>query len=211
VDKAKQVLAAIDQSATTLGASSTGLERGFAALGFMLLEASSMHYWDAYYETFREFLSDVSLRCGRSIDQLQRYFLTVRDLSDSFSREEMETMGITKAMKVRQVLDYPSGLPAKVRESALDPAVTVKDLKRVIHENVKFPEEPHEGEWVDYEAEGYVSADRKATLDLAIYAAMHTEPIISTKNSKGAQMLEVLERFAQEYIAGHPEALPEAQ
>jgi len=208
-DRAKDLMEMIDEDALHLGASSTGLERGFATLGFMILEVAQMHYWEVHYDTFQQFLADVSGRCGRSINQLNRYFLTVRDLSEIFTQEDLETMGISKAMQVRQVKDYPTGIPAKVREAALDPSVTAKELKKVIHEEIKFPDEPHEGEWVDYEAEGYVTADRKATLDAAVFAAMHTEPLINMKNSKGAVMLEVLERWAQEYISSHPEALPE--
>jgi len=210
-EHAINLLRAIDRDAAKLGASSSGLERGFAALGFSILEVAEMHYWEVHYDTFREFLNAVAPKCGRSVDQLRRYFLTVRDLSDLFSRDQLETIGITKAMQLRQVKDYAIVLPPRVVLAALSPEATAKDLRKVIHDELKFPEDDQEGEWVDYEAEGYVDAERKAIIDMGIYAAMHTEPVIQVNISKSAQMMEVLWRFAAEYASSHPEALPEVK
>ena len=90
----------------------------------------------------------------KSPAQLQQYFLTVRDLSDTFDLSQLESMGITKAIRLRAAKDYAIVLPATVIHAALNPDVTVRDLKKLISTTLKLSEE--DGDWLDLDAEFHV-------------------------------------------------------
>jgi hypothetical protein len=177
-------------------------ERGYAHLGWMLLEVASMQYWRIQHDTFRDYLKGVALVSKRTPGQLQQYFLTVRDLSDTFSSDQLESMGITKAIRLRAAKDYAIVLPAVVVNAALDPQVTVKDLKKVISEALKMPAD-EDGDWMDCEMEFMVSPEQRATITQAIDVAMHTDPLTKSTISKSAQMLDVMMKLAMEFLGAH--------
>lgn len=179
-------------------------ERGYAHLGRLLLEVSDLQLWKVRYETWREYLNVVATISKRTVPQLQRYFLTVRDLSDCFKLEELEIIGITKAMQLRAAKDYAIVLPEALRLAALDPKVTAKDLKKIIGTTLKMPSEDVDPlNWQDYEFEGPCTEERAVTIEAAIEAAIHTEPLIRPTLSAPEQRMEVLYRFAMEYLSAH--------
>ena len=133
-------------------------ESGYAKLGWMILEVAELQLWRLTYTTFREYLRSVATVSKRSAAQLHQYFLTVRDLSDTFSLAQLETMGISKAVRLRAAKDYAIVLPKVIVDAALDPKVTIKELKKVISVTLKMPEE--EGDWMDLECEFMVTPEQ---------------------------------------------------
>jgi len=77
----------------------------------------------------------------------------------------------------------------------------VKDLKKTISVALKMPEE--DGDWMDLECEFMVSPEQRILLTDAITAAMRTEPLTKSTVSRSAQMLDVMTKFAQEYLGAH--------
>jgi hypothetical protein len=111
-------------------------------------------------------------------------------------------MGISKAIKLRAAKDYAIVLPPAVVLAALDPLVTVKDLKKVISEALKMPPDD-DGDWMDLECEFMVSPEQRALLAQAIDVAMHTDPLTKSTISKSAQMLDIMTKLAQEFLGAH--------
>ena len=200
-EQALNFLKALDREATNLGETNSDLENGFVTLGFSLLEAAEMRYWQIQYKKFRDYIEDLAPKCGKTSDQLHRYFLTVRDLSDTFTKEQLQLMGITKAMFIRGKKDYLVIMPQEVVDAAVNPDVTVAELKEITSKFLNEPED--DGDWMDLGAEFYVSAEERATLEDAIKSAMHTDPVIKLTNSKSAQMKEVVLRWAMEFLGSH--------
>jgi hypothetical protein len=196
-----EALHLVNQQATEMAAVEDKFERGYAHLGWLLLEVAQMQYWRVRYTTFREYLRSVSLISKKTPGQLHRYFLTVRDLSDTFEPSQLELMGITKAMKLRAAKDYAIVLPSIIVTAALDPAVTVRELKKIISVTLKMPEE--EGDWMDLEFEFMVTPEQRALITQALDVAMHTDPLTKSTISKSAQMLDVMTKFAQEFLGAH--------
>lgn len=176
-------------------------EKGYAHLGWLILEVAEMQYWRVKYDTFRDYLRSVSMVSKKTVGQLQQYFLTVRDLSSTFSFADLEKMGITKAIRLRAAKDYAIVLPAEVVNAALDPNVTVRELKKIISTTLRLPEE--EGDWMDLEMEFMVTAEQRALIQQAIDVAMHTEPLTKSTISKSAQMLDVMTKLAMEFLGAH--------
>lgn len=189
----------IDQ-AMEMGKVTDKWERGYAQLGWLILEVAEMQYWRIHYATFREYLESVSPAAKKTPAQLQRYFLTVRDLNDTFKLPELESIGITKAMLLRNAKDYALVLPRPIVEAALNVNTTAKDLKKVISTTLRMPED--EGDWMEIES-FMVTAEERATIEQAIEVARHTEPLTKAGISESAQMKDVMTKLSQEFLGAH--------
>ncbi len=195
------LLKEIDEKAYLMALTEAGIERGYAHIGLMLLEVAEMQYWRVRHDSFREYLKVVAAKAKRSPGQLQQYFLTVRDLMDTFTPAEMETIGITKATKLRQAKDYALVLPQTLKTAALDPKISSKELKKLISETLKMPED--DGDYLDCEMEFMVTPEQRATIEQAIEVAKHTEPLTKSTISQSAQMLDVMMKLSQEFLGAH--------
>jgi hypothetical protein len=190
-------LSRVQRQATEMAAADDQCERGYAHLGWLLLEVAEMQFWRLHYQTFREYLKEVAMTSRRSPEQLHRYFLTVRDLSDTFSAAQLEAMGISKAMRLRAAKDYALVLPAEVVNVALDPKSTVKDLKKAISVALKMPDE--DGDYMDLEFEFMVSPEERVFFEAVMDAAMRTDPVTKSNISKSAQRKDIAMKWAMEY------------
>jgi hypothetical protein len=177
------------------------LERGYARLGYMMLEVSEMQYWRVQHNTYRDYVKALAMVSRKSPQQLMQYFLTVRDLMDTFNIEQLETIGISKAIRLRVAKDYLLVLPESVIGAALDPNVTVKELKTMTSKMMGAPEE--EGDWMDLEMEFIVTPEQRKLFEQVIDVAMHTEPFTKSTISKSAQMCDVFEKMAMEFLGAH--------
>lgn len=194
-------LQAVNQKAALLAAAEGQCESGYAQLGLMLFEVAEMQYWRIQHDTFRDYLRAVAMVSKKTAGQLHQYFLTVRDLIDTFTAPQLEVMGITKAIKLRAAKDYAIVLPESVVKAALDSQVTVKDLKKIISIELKMPEE--EGDWMDLEMEFMVTPEQRALFEQVVDVAMRTEPLTKPTISKSAQMLDIMTKLAQEFLGAH--------
>jgi hypothetical protein len=197
----QDLLIQVEHQAKEMAKTEQLCERGYAHLGWLLLHVAEMQYWRVHYSTFRDYLKSVALVAHKTPEQLQRYFLTVRDLSDTFRPDQLEAMGITKAMQLRQAKDYALVLPSALITAALDSKVTAKDLRKLISITLKMPEE--DGDWMDLECEFMVSPEQRELLEQAIDVARHTEPMTKSTISKSQQMLDVMQKFAMEFMGAH--------
>ena len=195
------LLREIDAHAYQMALAEDGIERGYAHIGLMLLETAEMEYWRVRFDTFTDYLADVAKKAKRSSGQLKQYLYTVRDLINTFNPAQLELMGITKATKMRGAKDYALVLPASLKAAALDPKVSVKDLRKLISETLKMPED--DGDYMDCEMEFMVTPEQRATIEQAIDVAMRTDPITKQTISKSAQMLDVMMKLSQEFLGAH--------
>ena len=192
---------AVSQEAQMLAANEDANERGYAHLGWMLFEIAELQLWRTQHDTFRDYLRAVAMVSKKTAGQLHQYFLTVRDLSDTFTNQQLEMMGITKAIRLRAAKDYAIVLPQVIVLAALDPKVTAKELQKVISTTLKMPEE--EGDWMDLEFEFMVTAEQRVLFEQVIDVAMRTNPLTKSTISKSAQMLDVMTKLAMEFLGSH--------
>jgi len=201
------LLKEIDEKAYLMALTEAGIERGYAHIGLMLLEVAEMQYWRVRHDSFREYLKVVAAKAKRSPGQLQQYFLTVRDLMDTFTPAEMETIGITKATKLRQAKDYALVLPQTLKTAALDPKISSKELKKLISETLKMPED--DGDWMDLGFEFYVTPEERATIEDAIRAAEHCDPVTKKTVAESVQKKDVVLKWAMEFLGAHAGEIPQ--
>ena len=199
---AGDLLDRVRNQAERMAAQNDGLQKGYADLGWDVLEVAEMQYWRVNFDTFKDYLKTVAERAKITVQMLQKYMLTVRDLSDTFTREQLELMGITKAMKLRSVKDFAIVLPHAVIQAALDPKVTVADLKKITSKELKMPE-AEEVDWFDCEMEFGVTADERAFIEESFDIVRRTEPITKASNDASAQMKDILMKLCQEFRSCH--------
>src|SRR5579863_9210407 len=96
----------VDLTAEELAKAEGQCEKGYAHLGWLLLEVAEMQYWRVRFNSFGDYLKSVAQISKKTHGQLRQYFLTVRDLSDSLDVEQLEKIGITKAIRLRNAKDY---------------------------------------------------------------------------------------------------------
>ena len=200
-DEGGRALFQVTARAEEMAKQEDSLESGYARLGYMLLEVSEMQYWRVQHNTFRDYLKAVAMVSRKTPAQLMQYFLTVRDLLDTFNVTQLETMGITKAIRLRAAKDYLLVIPEQVMGAALDPNVTVKELKDMISKLMGAPEE--EGDWMDCGFEFYVSPEERATIEDAIRVAEHTEPLTKKTISESMQRKDVVLKWCMEFLGAH--------
>jgi hypothetical protein len=194
-------LRAVETCATEMAAAEEGIEKGYAHLGWILLEVADMQFWRVHHDTWRDYVKSVAMKSRKTPAQLQRYMLTVRDLSDTFTAAQMELIGITKAMRLRAAKDYAIVLPPDVVLASLDPKITDRELKKVISTALKMPEE--DGDYMDLEFEFMVTPEQRKFAEQVIDVAMHTDPLTKTNISKSAQMWDVFEKLGMEFLGAH--------
>jgi len=195
------VLGRVENQILGLTEAEEDCERGYAQLGWLLLEVATMHYWRVNHTTFRDYLRTIAMSSKKTPETLQRYFLTVRDLSDTFSCAQLEAMGISKAMKLRQAKDYAIVLPQTVVDAALDPQISVKDLHKIISTTLKLPED--DGDWFDLGAEFYVNSEERATIEDAVKAAEHCDPVTKKTVSASMQRKDIVLKWCMNFLADH--------
>lgn len=196
-------LEAVNQEAIKMAAVNDGLEKGYAHLGWMLLETSEMQYWRVLYNTFNDYVDSVAKIAKKTRNQLQRYMLTVRDLSNVFTPEQLERIGITKAMRLRTIKEYAIVLPQLVIDAALNSEVTAAELKSLSAKAIKFPEDDT-ADWMDCGFEFIVNAEEHATIEAGILAARRADPITKSDIDESAQMKDVMMKLCQEFLGAHP-------
>jgi hypothetical protein len=206
-DRAHSALEAVKRKAVRLGSDTEGVEEGFVSLGYELLKVNENEYWRLFFARWRDYVEDLAPTCGKTYDQLQRYFLTVRDLLNVFTKEQIQKMGITKAMEMRKAKDYAVGVfPKSVVDAALDPKVPLRALHKLIATELKLPQE-EPGDWMNCECEFMVTPEQRLVIESAIQSVMHTDPVIKKTISKSAQMLEVMLRFSMEWLGAYGTAV----
>jgi hypothetical protein len=197
----------VDSLAAKLGAAEAQLEAGYGQLAVGLKEISEHRYWEGTYENFGEYMSHLSEKHKMGNRQLYNYLTVARELS-SVSPLQLSTMGISKALVLRDSAKHSGMIDQAHIEAALDPKVTVKDLKRILFE-AKVSPKLEDGTWLDAEFEFYVNDEERAELHAAANAARHMEPPISQTLTEMMQRKEIALRWAREFLSTHAESIVE--
>lgn len=197
---AQTKLAEVEQLSAKLAAAEGQLEKGYAKLAFLLKEVSEHRYWKGTYNTFGEFLEHLQEKFSLGKSQLYNYLSTAKQLQDQVSEEDLNKMGISKALVLRD-LHESSGqsIPETVVQQAVDPKVTIGDLKKLLYDSGQL-EKPEDGEWFNLDFSGYYTEEEMETLRDAANAARHTDPPISQKLSSHVQRKIIAVRWAQNFL-----------
>jgi hypothetical protein len=200
---AVEKLQATEALVKTLAAAEGQLELGYAKLANALAEISEQRYWQGSFESFGQYVEHISdtYKLGKS--QIYKYLSAARDLGDSDTEDQLNTMGISKALCLREAKNSTGQIPESALSAALDSKVSVKDMKRLLYES-KVLVKPEDGTWADLDFSCYVTEEERAEISDARKAAMRTDPPVSEALPEHMQKKETLLRFAREFLAAYP-------
>jgi hypothetical protein len=195
-------LEAVEKLVKQLAEAETTLEHGYARLAFMLEEVCEERSWAGTYESFGDFVTHISesYRIGKS--QLYNYRAAARDLEGAVTQEQMDTMGISKALALREAHNNVGEIPQNVIDAALDPAVTVKDVKKLLYDSGHIVK-PEDGTWMDLDFSCYVTDAEKQEIQDAANAARHLDPPIQESSKEFMQRKEIFLRFSREFLGAY--------
>lgn len=201
--KAFNLLKATVAQAEKMASDEANLETGFAHLGFLILESVEMQYWRVQFENFRQYLESISKVSKKSVPQLKQYFLTARDLSDSFSREQLESMGITKALRLLKAKRYTQTIPPDIAAAALDPTITAAELKKKIQLKFNMPKDDPGADWFEL---GFIVTPEEHTLILDTLRVMRrVDPMTSEALDEEAQNKDAFMKMCLECLGTYGE------
>lgn len=199
---AQTKLAEVETLVAKLAAAEGQLEVGYAKLAYLLDDVAQHRHWDGTYKSMGEFMDHISTTFNISKAQLYNYRAAAHDLGDSVTEEQMNTMGISKALALRQAKNNTGSIPQNVMDAALDTTVTVKDIRKLMYDAGTITK-PEDGTWMDLDFSCYVSDEERAEIADAQKAAIQMDPPISQALREFQQRKEILLRFAREFLAAY--------
>ena len=201
---AQEKLAEVETLVSKLADAESQLEGGYAKLAYLLCDVSEKRYWMGTYDSFGDFLKHISTKYNLGRSQLYNFMNCARDLGDSVTQEQLNEMGISKALVLRGAKNESGSIPLNVLEAAQDPAVSVKDVKRMLYDSGTVTR-PEDGSWMDLEFSCYVTESERQEIQDACNAARHMDPPINEAQKDFLQRKEILLRFSREFLAAYAE------
>lgn len=198
--QAQEKLQEVEQLVGTLAGAENQLEAGYAKLAYLLRDVSENRYWDGFYESFGDYLDSLKSKYSLGKTSLRNYFYAAKDLGDDVTKEQLNEMGISKALALRQAKNSLGTLPPSLLTAALDPKTGAKDIKRLLYESTG---EPEPGTWFDLDFSCFVTTEEKQEIQDAMKAARRIDPPINEDLKPSQQYKEVLLRFAREFLAAY--------
>ena len=205
---AAEKLGEIETLVATLAGVEGQLEGGYAKLAYLLRDASENRYWEGPYKSFGEFVTHLSSKYYLGRASLYNYMSTARELGDDVTQEQLNNMGISKAMVLRDAKKEKGILPADSVSKAVESGVTVKELKKLLFE-ASNDFGPDDGTWMDCGFEFYASDEERALINDAANAARRIDPVIEEKGKDFMQRKEILLRFCREFLAAYADQVME--
>lgn len=199
---ATEKLTAVETLVKGLAEAEQKLEHGYAKLAYMLEEVAEKRYWNGRYESFGAYLDYIGGTYNIGKSQLYNYRSAARDLEGSVTSSQMDTMGISKALVLRDAKNNTGLIPEKALNAAMDPKTTTDNLKKLLFD-AQNPIVPESGKWVKLDFSGYYTEEEKQEISDAMNAARHGDPVINQKLPDHMQSKEVLIRFAREFLAAN--------
>lgn len=203
--EASSKLEQVEVLAAKLGAAEEQIEVGYGQLATGLKEVADGKLWSGFYDSFQAFLLHLKTKYKLGRAQLYNYLSTARELDGDVSADQLSQMGISKAMVLRDAKKGGDGLAQESIAAALDPKVSVKELKELLFKaGVLLPEDATNS-YFDLEFAFMVNEDEKLTLNAAISAAMHTDPPTNGDAKPSAQKKDIAMKWAMSYLSEHAE------
>lgn len=202
----QEKLQEVESLVQQLASAEKTLENGYAKLAFLLEGVAENRYWQGTYESFGDYIEHISHTYNIGKSQLYNYRAAARDLEGAVTPEQMDTMGISKALALREAHRNTGAIPENILTASLDPKVTVKDIKKLLFDAGQIVK-PEEGNWMDLDFSCYVTDEERAEIQEAANAARHTDPVIQESLPQFVQRKEILLRFAREFLAAYADSV----
>lgn len=139
----------VDTLVSQLLAAENILERGYARLGSLLNRIYSEKLWQPLgHETFGHYMTALAQKHTRGRTSLYSYLSAAQNLLPYMTETQLDEIGISKARELKKYVAATGHGPGEeIIQQAIDPKITVKDVKKLLFDAAQ-PDE--KGTWVDF-------------------------------------------------------------
>jgi hypothetical protein len=180
------------------------LEHSFVTLGKLMFRVQAKVYWETLgYKSWKEYMDFLQNMFDKGRTQLYGYLSTVKTLSDHVDDETMDAMGISKSKELKRAVAATGKSPSEeLLKQAVDPKLTVSDLREKIHKEFNIVDHVEPGVWFDING-FFLLEDEKEEMLNCFDIVKKLDPPISQTLPAHVQMKEVLMRLVQNFMADH--------
>jgi hypothetical protein len=198
---AEELLARVDRLLDEARAGRECLERTFMDIAIALDEVEKSRAWLSVAHSYDAYIKFCEARFGKSRTQLYGYRSVAKNLLPAVSKEQLLTIGISKAMPLAQYSKRKNGkLPASLINKALDGQVGVEEFKAAVAETQH--EKPERTKWFDMQG-FYVTADEKIEIEAGLERAETIEPLPDNCPDWLVRKI-VVQRLIAEFLSTYP-------
>ena len=200
--EAKIAAEKIDTLITQLLTAESQLDNDYVKLGHLLFDVQKNLYWKyTGYNSFGEYMLSLADKYNKGRTQLYQYVATVRELAPYVTEEQMNEMGIAKAMSLKSSVKRTGFPPSEeILQQALNPKVTTKELRNILYVADGVVDE--KGTWMDREG-FYVTEEERLVIQSADAAALATDPAVQQDVPDWVKRKEIALRQAMEFLGAH--------
>lgn len=200
--KAKTAASNVDLLITQLLTAESQLDNDYVKLGHLLYEVQKNIYWKYVgFSSFGEYMLSLADKYNKGRTQLYQYVATVRELSPYINEEQMNEMGIAKAMALKVSVKRNGFPPTEdILAQALDRDITTKQLRTLLCVADGVVDE--KGTWLDREG-FYVTEEEQLVIAEADAAALATDPAVQQDVPDWVKRKEIALRQAMEFLGAH--------
>lgn len=191
----------IDRLLDEIKSGELSLATNYAKLGSQLLRVRSKKYWLSLgFRSFGKYVESVKERISLGRTQLYMFISVAEKLLPSVTEEDLNKMGITKALELQRVVVQTGRGPSKeLVDHALDPDTTREKLRGAVFQSLNQPaDEP--ATYFDFGG-CYLTAGEREEIKRGFDVAERVDPAIPIEWPEHTRKKEVMLRFAREFLA----------
>ena len=204
VEQACDLQSEIYTELASLAAKENELDHSYVRLGALLVLYKQSESWRAHgYANFDDFMEGLRARFNRARKTLYKYLGVVENLLPVVTAEDLNDIGISKAMELKYALSFPGRkITPEVLAAAKDENVTVKQLRAVLHlEYTLPPDQRPTGTWFDCGG-WYMDKEERVEFVEAIKVGMAVLGI-RKETPEWQQRKLIIMTALQEFLAAH--------
>lgn len=209
---AEDLRVAIYRELSTILPKEAELDHSYIRLGALLAAFKSGEHWRGLvsietsqpYVNFDSFMMELRTRYNRGRTQLWSYLSVAEKLLPTVPAETLDQIGISKAMEIKRAIGGGPGrvVTDAVIASALDPKVTAKELRCVLHMAYNITDDNRPvGTWFDFGGAFLTTDERKEFVEFVKVAVAILE--LKKGTADWIQRKECLLAAAREFFGTH--------
>ena len=189
---------AIYRQLDEIGNTEVGLGRGYVHLGRLLLTYRER----VDYESFKQFMVEISNRYNRKKTALWGYVTVAEKLLPIIDAATLEAIGISKALELQRALKKSGKtLPQEIINAASKQETTIKELRAELARAFGFAPDDNTGVWLDFGGAFLTKEER----DEFFLAVRTTKAMLGLKDEvpDHIQRKAIFQAWSQEFVGTH--------
>jgi hypothetical protein len=195
---AKELLACVNGLLDEARNGRESLERTYMDIAIVLDEVETSRAWMLVAHSFDAYIKSCEARFGKSRTQLYGYRSVAKNLLPAIPKEQLISIGISKAMPLAQYVKQKGGkAPENLISKAADPNVGVDEFRAEIAAATHV--QPEKGKWFEFGGAFLTPAEREE-IERGFARAAEVEPLPADISDWMKRKI-VIQRLVAEFLS----------